>query len=153
MNAEARFWEMLESEFWTVVLLCLQFGDTGKAKVADLLAQFFDIIIRAIGGANAGNTVSVGDKEFILHLLPAGMLRRGKLNIIGQGVALEPRTLLEELAAIARVGLPLGELLVSRSAKLVLPQHIVLDRLAMLRRAKSGLAPQGEGSGLATPTS
>lgn len=128
MTPEDRFREALERKWWTIVLACLQFGDTGKAKWADLLALLADIIVRAVGGANAGNTVKVGTMTRVLHLLPCGIFHREKTNVIGSGVALEPRTLLEELAALSQAGLPLGKLLVSSNAKLVLPHHILLDR-------------------------
>ena len=111
------------------VILGLQWGDEGKGKVIDQLAETTDVVVRCQGGANAGHTVVVGGKKTVLHLLPSGVLHPKATCIIGNGVVLEPKALAEELAELAASGCDLrSRLLVSDRAHLVLPCHKALDR-------------------------
>ncbi len=113
------------------VVLGLQWGDEGKGKVIDQLAETTDVVVRCQGGANAGHTVVVGGVKTVLHLLPSGVLHPKATCIIGNGVVVEPKALCEELDELARNGLVLsGRLLVSDRAHLVLPCHKALDAAA-----------------------
>lgn len=104
-----------------------QYGDEGKGKVVDLLADRFNVVARYHGGHNAGHTVKFGDCHFALHLLPAGVLR-GTLSVIGPGVVVDPEALLSEIAAVEEAGVSVaGKLLLSDRAPLILPWHRLLD--------------------------
>ncbi len=116
-------------EITTVAVTDGQFGDTGKGKIVDELASgWAQFVVRANGGANAGHTIWVMGRKVVLHLIPAGILHPDVVNIIGTGVAFDPRAFSAELKALAEFGVP-STPLVSHCAKLVLPQHILMDRL------------------------
>jgi adenylosuccinate synthase len=107
-----------------VAIVGLQWGDEGKGKVVDSLSEHFDIIARYQGGANAGHTVVAGDKKFILQLVPTGILRPGKIALIGQGVVINPEALLRELEGLEGNGLDARERLkISDRAHLIMPYH------------------------------
>ncbi len=123
-------------------------GDEGKGKVTDLLAETSDIVVRFQGGANAGHTIINDYGKFALHLVPSGACNPGTVNIIGNGVALDIPELMEELKAITDAGVPAPELLVSDRAQLLMPYHILQDTYEEERLAgnafgstKSGIAP------------
>jgi adenylosuccinate synthase len=104
-----------------------QWGDEGKGKVVDLLADRFDVVARYHGGHNAGHTVKFADRHFALHLLPAGIVR-GKTSVIGPGVVVDPDALLAEIDSVASAGVPVdGRLLLSDRAPVILPWHRLLD--------------------------
>ena len=104
-----------------------QWGDEGKGKVVDLLADRFEVVARYHGGHNAGHTVKFADRHFALHLLPAGIVR-GTTSLIGPGVVVDPDALLAEIASVAEAGIPVeGRLLLSDRATLILPWHRLLD--------------------------
>ena len=125
------------------VVVGAQWGDEGKGKIIDILAQGADIIVRYQGGNNAGHTVVVGDKEFILHLIPSGILHKGKLCVIGNGVVVDPGALLNEIELLAKKGVEIGRnLLVSESAHVIFPYHKVIDKR---RGAKIGTTGRGIG--------
>ena len=106
----------------------VQWGDEGKGKIVDLLAEDYDFVVRYQGGCNAGHTVVIGDEEFILHLVPSGVLHPGVVCVIGNGVAVDPVVLLEEIEALKKRGLAVGDnLKVSDRAHMVLPYHKMLD--------------------------
>ncbi|MBI5398195.1 adenylosuccinate synthetase [Candidatus Woesearchaeota archaeon] len=132
----------------TVAIVCNQFGDTGKGKFVDLLSTWADVIARGTGGANAGHTIKIGSVEHVFHLIPSGILhdRAGKYNIIGRGVVLDPRVVVKELDLLDKASLPYERLRLSMNAKLVLPQHLVMDRI---KEAKSGkeIGTTGRGIG------
>ena len=107
-----------------VAIVGLQWGDEGKGKIVDSLSEHFDIIARYQGGANAGHTVVVEDKKFILQLVPTGILRPGKIAVIGQGVVVNPEALLRELDGLESSGLNARERLkISDRAHLIMPYH------------------------------
>lgn len=111
-------------------IIGLQWGDEGKAKVVDVLAAEADAVVRFQGGANAGHTVKVGDLEFIFHLVPSGMIYQNTLNIIGNGVVVDPEQLFIEIDDLQKQGIKLdGRLLVSERAHVVFPFHKTLDEL------------------------
>jgi adenylosuccinate synthase len=108
----------------SVIVVGVQWGDEGKGKVVDALAEHFDIVARYQGGPNAGHTVVVGGTKFILQLVPTGILRPEKIAVIGQGVVVEPEALLQEIETLERAGVRVGErLLISDRAHLILPYH------------------------------
>ncbi len=115
----------------TLAIVCTQWGDTGKGKFVDFFAEWADIIARGTGGANAGHTIVLRGTQHIFHLVPSGILYDGygKVNIIGTGTVIDPNVLTHELKLLDAARLPYNFLRVSRRAKLVLPQHIVMDRV------------------------
>ena len=110
------------------VLLGLQWGDEGKGKIVDVLAPKYDIIARFQGGPNAGHTLIFDGKKFVLHTVPSGIFRREQLNLIGNGVVIDPITLARELAELDAAGIDYADrLFVARKAHLILPTHRLLD--------------------------
>ncbi|MBC6996429.1 adenylosuccinate synthase [Neolewinella lacunae] len=110
------------------VLLGLQWGDEGKGKIVDVLAPQYDIIARFQGGPNAGHTLIFDGKKFVLHTVPSGIFRPGLLNLIGNGVVIDPITLSKELDQLDAAGIDYaGRLFVARKAHLILPSHRLLD--------------------------
>lgn len=120
------------------VVVGLQFGDEGKGKIIDYLADRADVVVRFQGGANAGHTVQVGDDLYKFHLLPSGVLRKRTLNVIGNGVVVDPGQLLAELEDIRRRGHDNANLRISDRAHVVMPYHKILDGLE--EKAKGGLS-------------
>src|SRR5919199_5925791 len=112
----------------TVVVVGAQWGDEGKGKLVDVLAERADWVVRYQGGANAGHTVHVGDATIVLHQIPSGILHAGVRCAIGNGVVLDPDTLFDEIDELVRDGVDVeGRLYVSDRAHLVLPYHKLLD--------------------------
>ncbi len=109
----------------------LQWGDEGKGKVVDMLAAEFDAVARYNGGANAGHTVVVGDEKYALHLMPSGILYPGKVNVLGNGVVIDPEQLVKEITGLRERGLTIdpATLFISSRAHVVLPYHKTQDRL------------------------
>jgi len=108
----------------------LQWGDEGKGKVVDLLAENSDIVVRYSGGANAGHTVIVGQDRFALHLLPSGSVRPGTMCVISNAVVVDPEVLIGEIETLSAKGITLGDrLLISENAHVVLDYHKQEDRL------------------------
>ena len=128
-----------------LVVVGAQWGDEGKGKLVDVLAERADVVVRYQGGANAGHTVVVGDSHFVLRLIPSGILNPAAVCLLGNGMVLDPAGLFEELDALAARGVdPAGRLLVSDRAHLVLPYHKLLDA-AGERRKKIGTTGRGIG--------
>jgi adenylosuccinate synthase len=126
----------------------MQWGDEGKGRVVDLLARDSDVVVRYQGGANAGHTVIVGREKYVLHLLPSGVIQPGTLNVVGNGVVVDPWTLLEEVDGLARRGIDLkGRLLVSDRAHVVLPYHRSIDRAMEALRGGDALGTTSRGIG------
>ena len=126
----------------------LQWGDEGKGKLVDVLAEKNDIVVRYGGGANAGHTVVIGDARFALHLLPSGAVREKTICVIANGVVVDPQVLLEEIDGLAQRGITLeGRLFISESAHVVLDYHKAEDRLreASLGGKKIGTTIRGIG--------
>jgi len=112
-----------------IVVLGTQWGDEGKGKIIDLLTPSFDVIARYQGGHNAGHTVYVKGKKIVLHVIPSGILHPGKLCLIGNGVVLDPRAFLEELAALKQlVSIEDENIVISRNAHLILPYHSLVEK-------------------------
>jgi len=120
------------------VVVGLQFGDEGKGKIIDFLADRADVVVRFQGGANAGHTVQVGEELYKFHLLPSGVLRKRTLNVIGNGVVVDPAQVLAELEDLRRRGHEAPNLRISDRAHVVMPYHKILDGLE--EKAKGGLS-------------
>ena len=119
---------MFDSETRTVVVGGAQWGDEGKGKLVDVLAEGADWVVRYQGGANAGHTVHIGDRSFVLHQIPSGIMNPGVRCAIGNGVVLDPDTLFTEIDELVRDGIDVeGRLYVSDRAHLVLPYHKLVD--------------------------
>src|SRR6185295_13262761 len=130
------------------ILIGAQWGDEGKGKIIDVLTTEADVIVRSQGGNNAGHTIVHGGKTYILHLIPSGILRRGKVCVIGNGVVVDPIALVSEIDQLRRAGVKIAKnLLISDCAHLVLPYHRALDEQRELRkgRAKIGTTKRGIG--------
>src|SRR3954470_7645631 len=120
---------MFGPESHVVVVVGAQWGDEGKGKLVDVLAERADWVVRYQGGANAGHTVDLGDRTFVLHQIPSGILHPGVRCAIGNGVVLDPDTLFTEIDELVEDGVDVaGRLYVSDRAHLVLPYHKLLDK-------------------------
>jgi len=130
-----------------IVLVGAQWGDEGKGKIIDILSAKVDYIVRYQGGNNAGHTVVVDGQEYIFHLIPSGILHKGKICCIGNGVVVDPEILLKEINDLAKVGLSVGNRLkISSLAHVILPYHKILDQLRETKRAhKIGTTGRGIG--------
>src|SRR5215217_3211413 len=107
-----------------VIVLGAQWGDEGKGKVVDLFSDGFDIVARYQGGHNAGHTVYIGEKKYVLKLIPSGILRPGKIAVIGNGLVLDPTALLSEIESLESAGVQVeGNLFISNRAHVLFPQH------------------------------
>lgn len=129
-----------------VAVACNQWGDTGKGKLVDLLSNWADIIIRGTGGANAGHTIVVDGVQNIFHLIPSGILhdQDNKINVLGRGVAFDPRVVIEELGVLARANINIKNLKISHQAPLMLPYHLLIDRVSD-KKQKIGTTGRGIG--------
>jgi adenylosuccinate synthase len=130
------------------ILIGAQWGDEGKGKIIDVLTSKANVIVRSQGGNNAGHTIVHGGSTYILHLIPSGILRRGKVCVIGNGVVVDPIALIGEIEHLRKLGVNIGKnLLVSSRAHLVMPYHRLLDEQRELRQghAKIGTTKRGIG--------
>jgi adenylosuccinate synthase len=131
-----------------IVIVGSQWGDEGKGKIVDVLAENVDIVARYQGGANAGHTVHVGDREFVLHQIPSGILHPRQRCLLGNGVVLDPFQLFEELDGLTARGVDAeGRVGVSLRAHLLLPYHKILDRAAEAGRGTAKIGTTGRGIG------
>ena len=129
-------------------VLGAQWGDEGKGKIVDLLTPHFSIVARYQGGHNAGHTVYVNGKKFVLHLIPSGILHAGITCIIGNGVVVNPQELFKELDKLKSLGIDVGErLIISDKAHLILPYHSELDVLSEARRGERKIGTTSRGIG------
>lgn len=129
-----------------IVILGAQWGDEGKGKVIDIYAPKVDYIVRYQGGNNAGHTVVIGGDEFILHLIPSGVLHKGKICVIGNGVVVDPKALLDEIETLKNKGIECGgRLFISEEAHVIFPYHRKLDALKEEDDKKIGTTKRGIG--------
>ena len=129
-------------------VLGAQWGDEGKGKIVDLLTPHFPLVARYQGGHNAGHTVYVESKKFVLHLIPSGILHPGVVCLIGNGVVVDPHALFAEVDKLAALGVDVtGRLLVSDKAHLILPYHRELDVLSEARRGERKIGTTSRGIG------
>lgn len=127
---------MFDSSTRTIVVVGAQWGDEGKGKLVDVIAERADWVVRYQGGANAGHTVHIGDDSFVLHQIPSGILHPGVRCAIGNGVVLDPETLFTEIDELVRDGIDVeGRLYVSDRAHLVMPYHKLVDAESAASRA------------------
>ena len=130
------------------VVLGLQWGDEGKGKVVDVLTPNYTVVARFQGGPNAGHSLHFGDKSFVLRTVPSGIFRDGSINIIGNGVVVDPVSLAEELMNISEQGIPVKEkLLISKKAHIILPTHRMLDAASEAAKGKSKIGSTLKGIG------
>ena len=130
------------------ILIGAQWGDEGKGKIIDVLTAKSDIVVRSQGGNNAGHTVFHRGVKYILHLIPSGILRRGKVCVIGNGVVIDPIALLGEIDGLRKLGITIGKnLLISDCSHLVLPYHRLLDEQRELRQGHTRIGTTKRGIG------
>ncbi|MDX1637692.1 MAG: adenylosuccinate synthase [Balneolaceae bacterium] len=130
------------------VVVGAQWGDEGKGKVVDLLSKDADFVVRYQGGANAGHTLKFDDQEIVLHLVPSGIFNGSAKCVIGNGVVIEPRALLEEINNIRERGIELeNRLFISSSAHAILPYHKLLDQVKEKHRGEDAIGTTGRGIG------
>jgi len=131
-----------------LVVVGAQWGDEGKGKIIDLLTERADVVARYQGGHNAGHTVVVGMEEFILHLIPSGILHKGKKCIIGNGVVVDPAALIEEMDGLIKRGIKFdANLLISRNAHLIMPYHKAIDVASERLKGNKKIGTTGRGIG------
>src|SRR5258708_21812743 len=130
-----------------VAVVGAQWGDEGKGKIVDWLSERAEIVVRFQGGANAGHTLVVGNVEYKLSLLPSGVVRPGKLSIIGNGVVVDPWALIAEIDIMRGKGLTISPetLRLADNAALILPSHGTLDRAREQRRCDKAIGTTGRG--------
>jgi adenylosuccinate synthase len=132
----------------TLVVVGAQWGDEGKGKIVDILSEEADMIVRFAGGHNAGHTVMVDDETFILHLIPSGILHKGKICIIGNGVVFDPAAFLEEKETLRKRGVEVSKnLWVSKNAHLIMPYHRAIDRESENLKGTRKIGTTGRGIG------
>jgi adenylosuccinate synthase len=130
-----------------VIIVGTQWGDEGKGKIVDLLTEHADGVVRYQGGNNAGHTVMFEDKTFVLHLIPSGILR-GKVSVLGNGVVIDPASLLKEIQELEALEIPVEEnLRISSKANVVMPYHLLFDRLREAHKGEQKIGTTGRGIG------
>jgi adenylosuccinate synthase len=130
-----------------VVIVGAQWGDEGKGKVVDLLAERATTIVRFQGGNNAGHTIVRGGEEFKFHLIPSGILHADKTCVIGNGVVVDPRVLLGEIDGLKRAGVSVNNLRISANAHLIMPYHVLLDTAGETKLGKLSIGTTRRGIG------
>jgi adenylosuccinate synthase len=130
-----------------VVIVGAQWGDEGKGKVVDLLAERASTIVRFQGGNNAGHTIVRGGEEFKFHLIPSGILHEDKTCVIGNGVVVDPRVLLGEIDNLKRAGISVANLRISANAHLIMPYHVLLDTAGETKLGKLSIGTTRRGIG------
>lgn len=132
-----------------VAVIGSQWGDEGKGKIVDWLSNRADVVVRFQGGHNAGHTLVIDDKEYKLHLLPSGIVRRGKISVIGNGVVVDPWALLSEIETVRGQGVEIGpdNLYIAENVNLILPVHQAMDNALEQSRGKRSLGTTGRGIG------
>jgi len=130
------------------VVLGLQWGDEGKGKIVDVLAEKYPVVARFQGGPNAGHSIHFEGKEFVLHSVPSGVFRNGSLNFIGNGVVLDPIIFKEECKAIEAMGVPVRErVVIAKRTHLILPTHRTIDAASEASKGKSKIGSTLKGIG------
>jgi len=130
------------------ILVGAQWGDEGKGKIIDVLTEQADVVVRTQGGNNAGHTVFLGTKKYVLHLIPSGILRENKLCVIGNGVVIDPVGLVSEIEGLKKLNVKVGKnLVVSETAHIVLPYHRELDAQREVLKGKNKIGTTKRGIG------
>jgi len=131
-----------------VVVVGAQWGDEGKGKIVDLLTEYSDVIARYQGGHNAGHTVIINNEKFILHVIPSGILHRGKTCIIGNGMVVDPAALIDEIEGLKQRKIRIGRnLYISGRAHIIMPYHVILDGKYEESKGKKKIGTTGRGIG------
>ncbi|TDI89071.1 MAG: adenylosuccinate synthase [Candidatus Dadabacteria bacterium] len=132
-----------------IVVIGAQWGDEGKGRIVDLISEKVDIIVRYQGGNNAGHTIVIGDEKVILHHLPSGILRQDKLSVIGNGVVVDPKVLLQEINELNSAGYSVDEknLKISDRAHVIMPYHREIDSARESMNGKARIGTTGRGIG------
>src|SRR5438270_2675125 len=131
-----------------VIVLGSQWGDEGKGKIVDLFSEQFDIVARYQGGHNAGHTVFIGDRKFVLKLIPSGILRPGKKAVIGNGLVVDPAALLSEIDTLESAGVEVtGNLFISNRAHVLFPAHRMLEKMSEARPGRVSIGTTSRGIG------
>jgi adenylosuccinate synthase len=131
-----------------IIILGSQWGDEGKGKIVDLFANRFDIVARYQGGHNAGHTVFIGDKKYVLKLIPSGILRPGKKAVIGNGLVIDPAALLAEIETLESAGVAVtGNLFISNRAHVLFPVHRMMEKLSEERPGRVSIGTTSRGIG------
>jgi adenylosuccinate synthase len=131
-----------------VIIVGAQWGDEGKGKIVDVLTEKADVVARYQGGHNAGHTVVINNEKFVLHLIPSGVLHKNKLCIIGNGVVIEPFSLIQEINGLKQRGIGVGQnLIISKNAHLIMPYHIAIDNAHETVRGSKKIGTTGRGIG------
>ncbi len=131
----------------TKVVIGAQWGDEGKGKITDILAGESDVVVRSSGGNNAGHTVEANGVQYKLHLMPSGIINKGTLCIIGNGVVVDPKVLLEEIDMLTEKGVDVSNLKIDMRAHVIMPYHIELDGLSEKSRGKGDIGTTKKGIG------
>ena len=131
----------------SVVVVGTQWGDEGKGKITDFLSENAEVIARYQGGDNAGHTIQFGGKTFKLHLIPSGIFSPDKISVIGNGVVVNPKSIVEELAYLHSEGVSTDNLRISSRAHVILPYHIVLDKLQEASKGDNKIGTTNKGIG------
>src|SRR5215469_16982998 len=130
------------------ILVGAQWGDEGKGKIIDVLTDQADVVVRTQGGNNAGHTVYIAGKKYVLHLVPSGILRKKKICVIGNGVVVDPVSLVSEIEGLRKLGIKIhGNLFLSETAHLVLPYHRELDAQREILKGKNKIGTTKRGIG------
>jgi len=131
-----------------IILVGTQWGDEGKGKIIDMITQDVDYVVRFQGGNNAGHTVVVDGRQFILHLVPSGILHEDKICVIGNGVVVDPEVLIEEIKSLKKKGIKVDtNLLISDQAHIIFPYHKMMDKLREAQKGKGKIGTTGRGIG------
>ncbi|MBT9537234.1 MAG: adenylosuccinate synthase [Nitrospirae bacterium] len=131
-----------------VVIVGAQWGDEGKGKIVDVLTEKADAVARYQGGHNAGHTVVINNEKFVLHIIPSGILHKGKACIIGNGVVVEPKSLIEEMDGLIKRGIDVGKnLFLSKSSHLIMPYHAAIEREQERLKGSKKIGTTGKGIG------
>jgi adenylosuccinate synthase len=131
-----------------VIILGSQWGDEGKGKIVDVFSERFDIVARYQGGHNAGHTVFIGDRKFVLKLIPSGILRPGKQAVIGNGLVIDPAALLAEIDTLQAAGVAVaGSLFISNRAHVLLPAHRMMEKMSEARPGRVSIGTTSRGIG------
>lgn len=131
----------------TKIVIGAQWGDEGKGKIVDIMAGESDVVVRSSGGNNAGHTVEANGVQYKLHLMPSGIINKDTLCIIGNGVVIDPRVLLEEIDMLADKGISVENLKIDYRAHIIMPYHITLDGLSEKSRGKGDIGTTKSGIG------
>src|SRR5688572_21347562 len=131
-----------------VIILGSQWGDEGKGKIVDLFSDRFDIVARYQGGHNAGHTVYIGERKYVLKLIPSGILRPGKQAVIGNGLVIDPAALLAEIETLESAGVEVAaNLFISNRAHVLFPAHRMMEKMSEDRAGRISIGTTSRGIG------